>query len=149
MNYIDLYKRIKKDNPNASPRTILEALVKVYRSTPLLKKEINKWLKGDVPNYSVTLEYAKEGRNVVKEIDYKTLTERNKMEPLQALLYLDWLRRDPGNATRHLKVDHIEMPSREEFLDYIDPALAQKLREREKQDFKVEDLEIANNEIEE
>lgn len=103
---------------------------RIANSSPTIQEEIYKYLETqEQPEYSLTLVFTDPKTKKKKETIVSCWDIQNKMglQPLPALLYMDWLRREPEQAAAFvMRKDDLPRIPEEKFRAHVDPELLAK-----------------------
>lgn len=145
MTYLEIYSKLAvvEDMPRWYR---IKLTLRITRCSSTIIEEIVRYLDTqEQPDYSLRLSFVDPKTKEVKETAVSCQDVQNKLflQPLPALLYMDWLRRHPRQASALLMVrkDNLPQIPVEELRARIDPDLlakADKVREKQAQ----EDLQV-------
>lgn len=96
-SYIDLYNRIMQDG-DMRPWEAIHVIGKLRRMSKDLLKALYVWLNGGVPQVEIN------------GVSYAELVNDEGLNWFQALLMLDWLRRDPLAAATFMQTERMRKP---------------------------------------
>lgn len=143
MTYLDLYNKLESVQGLTQWNRFMTTF-KIARCSDAIRNEIIYFLESEaLSNYALELQFTDEvtGKMRNETITCKMVQERLGLEPLPALLYMDWLRRDPRRASLFTgKIDAVLLGSVEDVRAHIDPELLKKADEvRNNESKKIED----------
>ncbi len=152
MRYIDIYNKLGsvQINENEAMPTWqrVKLTFRIASCSSTIKEEIFKYLDDqEQSEYSITLVFndPKTKAKKTTTVSCQDIQEKMHLQPLPALLYMDWLRREPQQAASFVIVkDDLPQISKEELRAHVDPALlakADKVKEEKEQN----DLDIINS----
>lgn len=132
IKYIQLFNYLISEE-GFKPVYVYHTIQKIRQLPAELKDAVLDTLEGVMPN----VEY--------HEVTLEELIEKDKMEPIRAILMLDWIRREPAVAMRYMERERYRAPqtitdSDKEMLEQV----LDKLNAKEKEDSaeNVEDIII-------
>lgn len=148
MKYLDIYKKLAdvrlSENNELTNWQRIQLTFKIAKCSSTIQEEIVKYLNTmEQPEYSLTLTFQDSKTNQPKRTVVSCIDIQNKMklQPLPALLYMDWLRREPEQAAFFIvRKDDIINMSRDEVRSHIDPALlakADKVRQDKEKEYSI------------
>lgn len=142
MLYLDLYNHLRENNPELSLIARVRVLLDTARCSHALRAEIARWLETGQPSaFAVNIDYTRpDGSRANVSTDYLTLVGKARMAPLQALLYLGWLERDPATALVANPNDSRQAGEFDQALREIDPEVDQAEKELDRNATKSFDL---------
>lgn len=149
MTYLDLYNKLKSVQGLTQWSRFMTTF-KIARCSDAIRNEIINFLESEAPsNYALELQFTDEATGKMRNetITSGMVQEKLGLEPLPALLYMDWLRRDSRRASLFTgKIDTVLLGSVEDVRAHIDPELLRKADEvRKNENEKMEgalDVEI-------
>lgn len=144
MTYIDIYRKLGslevKEGEALTNMQRLRFTIRIAKCSSTIREEICKYLDtNEQPDYSLTLTFRDKTTGELKTTTVTCIDVQNKMSlhPLPAMLYMDWLRREPEQAVAFIiHKDSIIGGTVEELRSQIDPVLlakADKARENKEQ----------------
>jgi hypothetical protein len=151
MTYIDIYNKlsvVKNSNGNDLPIwQRIKLTFRISHCSLVIQDEIYKYLETqEQPDYSLKISFTDKKSNSEKETNVSCQDIQNKMrlQPLPALLYMDWLRRKPEQAAAFvLRKDDLPQIPIEMIRTHIDPNLLEKAdkvrKEKEQNDLSIID----------
>ena len=89
IKYKDLLNYLIEEEGLTIPEA-LRTIRRIRQLDPRILKGIEAWIDGDTPDLAFA------------GVSYADLVETEKMRPIRAFLFLDWLRREPAIATDYL-----------------------------------------------
>lgn len=126
MRYLDIYNKLTEVE-NKSVWNRIRLTFQIARCSPAIFEQIYNYLDtGEQPEYSLNLTFTDPStqRQKTSVVSCKDIQDNLNLKPLPALLYLDWLRREPCQAsTLFLIKDNIKLMPTDEFRAYVDPKL--------------------------
>lgn len=139
MTYLDLYNKLKSVNGLTQWNRLMTTF-KIARCSDAIRNEIICFLESEAPsNYALELQFMDTvtGKMRKETITCGMVQEKLGLEPLPALLYMDWLRRDSRRASLFTgKIDVVILGSVEDVRAHIDPELLKKADEVRKNESK-------------
>lgn len=134
MNYIYIYNRLATvdidSNTQLSAWQRLMLTFRIAKCSPTIKEEIFNYLDTQrQPEYSLTLTFKdrRTGETKTTEVSCHDVQNKMQMQPLPALLYMDWLRREPEQASVFVvHKDNILTVPTELIRAHVDPELLAK-----------------------
>lgn len=96
IEYAKLYKKVKEYS-NGKHWIDLYNLWKLRNLDAELKEALLIWLEDGVPTV------------VIHDVSFVELITSESMNPIQAFLYLDWLKREPVRAIKYMTDDRYEV----------------------------------------
>ncbi len=123
IRYFTLYKKLR--NCNMSPWEAVVAINDIRQMSPALQKELWQWCDGKTPSITIN------------GVSYNDLVRKvedggEEMNPIRALLMLDWIEKEPVEAMHYLSVHRFhapKTPNTKEELAFLDKRIAE-LREK-------------------
>lgn len=99
IQYISLYRYLSSEE-QLSGKAILRHILRIRRLPSEYKKAVIDIMNGYIPDITSN------------GVSLEELINKDDMTPIRALLFLDWMRRDPPNAFKYMKDDtiHSGMP---------------------------------------
>lgn len=143
MTYLDLYNKLESVQGLTQWSRFMTTF-KIARCSDAIRNEIIHFLESEAPsNYALELHFTDTitGKMRNETITCTMVQEKLGLEPLPALLYMDWLRRDSRRASLFTdKIDAVLLESVEDIRAHIDPELLKKADEvRKNESKKMED----------
>ena len=142
MKYLDIYRKLSEHN-SMSLFSLLKMTYSVAKCSEDIRSEILQYIdEGINPNYSMTLEFIDPKTKTIKKstISSRMIEEKLHLDPFPALLYMDWIRREPRRAALFTgRIDSVILPDRNELRSQIDPEIlkaADKLQREQEHDMK-------------
>ena len=144
MTYIEIYKKLSgvKITENTEMTFLQRARLtfRIAQCSKTIQEEIVKYLDTqDQPEYSITLTFTDKKTNRPKTtvVSCQDIIQKMHLTPLPALLYMDWLRREPEQAALFvIRKDDLKILPKEEIRAHIDPSLLAKAdKKRQEKEF--------------
>lgn len=134
MKYIDIYNKlgsVKINNNETMPIwQRLRFTLRIASCSSTIQDQIYKYLKTqEQPEYSITLIFTDSKTNMSKEtiVSCQDIQDKMRLQPLPALLYMDWLRREPEQAAAFvIRKDDLPQIPKEELRAHVAPDLLAK-----------------------
>lgn len=152
MRYIDIYNKLGSVQINEN-KTIptwqrLKYTFRIANCSSTIQDEIYKYLETqEQPEYSITLTFIDFKTNLRKEtmVSCQDIQAKMRLHPLPALLYMDWLRREPEQAASFVIMkDNLPQIPKEELQAHVAPSLLAKA-EKVKAENEQTDLDKINS----
>lgn len=134
MTYIEIFKKLA--NVQISEDTEMTFIQRVRLTfriahcSPTIQEEIYNYLDTqEQPEYSLNLTFNDKVTGTPKTtvVSCQDIIEKMHLHPLPALLYMDWLRREPEQAALLvMPKDELKLPPKEELRAHINPDLLAK-----------------------
>lgn len=148
MTYLEIYNKLAVVEDMPRWYRIKLTLRIAYCSSAIIEEIVRYLDTQEQPEYLLRLSFVDPKTKEPKEsvISCQDVQEKLLLQPLPALLYMDWLRRHPRQAAALLMVRKDNLPQMpiEKLRARIDPALlakADKMRNKQEQ----EDLQVIEN----
>lgn len=147
MKYLKIYNKLAdvmiSDNETMPVWQRLKLTFRIAKCSPTIQEEIYNYLDTqEQPEYSLNLTFEDPKTHELKEVTVACRDVQNKLnlQAIPALLYMDWLRREPEQASVFvLRKDDLPQIPADKLRAHIDPELlakADKVRkEKEQSDF--------------
>ena len=134
MKYINIYNKLGSvqitDNETMPIWLRLKFTFRIANCSPTIQDEICKYLETqERPEYSITLIFTDSKSGLKKEsiVSCQDIQDKMRLQPLPALLYMDWLRREPEQAAAFvIRKDDLPLIPKEELRAHVDPDLLAK-----------------------
>lgn len=137
MKYRDIYNKlgnvVDTGGGSLTKTQRIRYTIKIANCPPMLREEILNYLDTEQqPDYMLKLTFKDPttGRPRTSVVTCMDVQNNLLISPLAALLFMDFLRRNPELASAlTLYKDTVDVGSRESFLKHVDPALRVKAEE--------------------
>lgn len=109
IEYKQLYDYLV-DVENLHPWEAIRNIAKIRKLAPEILIALRSWSKGIIPEISIN------------GVSYAELTDIEGLQPIQAFLMLDWLKREPLSAMRFMEEERLRTPMQplsQEELDVV------------------------------
>lgn len=134
MNYLKLYNKLAdvqvSENEEIPVWQRLRLTFRIAKCSSAIQEEICKYIDTqEQPEYSLTLRFKDAKTKEMKEAEVSCYDVQSKMhlQVIPALLYMDWLRREPEQAAFFVaRKDDLPFIPREQIRAHIDPDLLAK-----------------------
>lgn len=135
MNYLKIYNQLAdvqlSDNTAMPAWQRIKLTFSIAKCSPLIQEEICKYLETqEQPEYVLTLTFKDPKTQQIKNtvVSCSDVQSKLRLQPLPALLYMDWLRREPEQAAAFIvRKDDLSQMSRDKIRAHIDPELLAKV----------------------
>ena len=126
MIYLDIYQKLAT-LPELSSWERLKMTFQIARCSENIRSEILTYLDDQTPSdFELNLQFQdpKTGELRNSTVTVRDVEQKLHIDTLPALLYMDWIRREPRRAAIYMRrIDSIELPSPEKLRAHIDPEL--------------------------
>lgn len=141
MNYLKIYNQLAdvqlSDNTAMPAWQRIKLTFSIAKCSSLIQEEICKYLETqEQPEYVLTLTFKDPKTQQIKNtvVSCSDVQSKLRLQPLPALLYMDWLRREPEQAAAFIvRKDDLSQMSRDKIRAHIDPELLAKVDKAKKE----------------
>lgn len=131
MNYLNIYNKLANvqisENEEMPLWQRLKLTFSIAKCSPAIQEEICKYIDTqEQPEYSLTLRFKDVKTQEMKETNVSCYDVQYMMhlQAIPALLYMDWLRREPEQASVFVvRKDDLPSISKRQLRNHIDPNL--------------------------